>query len=283
MADWQFERATALARGDRWGARLATVRAAAALVRVAGHRVVSAPLDAFAVDAARRLAGLAAIATVAATIPVWMIALATDGYQMFVTGMNVVRLLVYLSPTALVVTIPIGLSTGVLAACSRPSDARRLRIAVVLLVIVATTTSSVLMLRLAPAASRAFRELAVPVGGELRVNRPGSIGYRFEQHEGRALLCASAVLAGFALSAAAAATPRRRWMRPSAGLASVGYPFLYLPAGVLAFGGVVPPPLAVWLPNMLFVTLTIFLIGFTWTTRTRRHGRPHRVDTYHRA
>jgi hypothetical protein len=33
IADWQFERATALARGDRWGARLATVRAVAALAR----------------------------------------------------------------------------------------------------------------------------------------------------------------------------------------------------------------------------------------------------------
>jgi len=286
MADWQFERGTALARGDRWGARLATVRATAALVRIAGYWVVRAPRDAFAGDAAQRLAGLAAIATVLATIPVWMmplIALATGGYQMFVSAMNVALLLVYLSPTALVVTIPIGLSTGVLAACPRPSDARRIRVAVVLLVIVATLTSSVLMLRLAPAASRAFRELAMPVGGELRVNRPGSIGYHFEQSEGFALLCANAVLAGFAFSAAAAATPRRRWPRLSAGLASVGYPFLYLPAGVLAFSGVVPPSLAVWLPNMLFVTMTIFLIAFSWTRRPRQHERPRGVDTHYRA
>jgi hypothetical protein len=166
-----------------------------------------------------------------------------------VTAVNVALLFLYLSPTALVVAIPMGLSTGVLAACGRPSDACRIRVAVVLLVIVATVVACTLFLWLAPITSRAYRELAAPAGGELRVNLPGSVGYRLAQHEGSALLCASTVLAAFGLSAAAAAAPRRRWVRLGAGIASVGYPFLYVPVAVLAFSGVVPAALACGCPT----------------------------------
>ena len=37
IADWRFERATALARGDQWGARAATLHGVVALIRVAAH------------------------------------------------------------------------------------------------------------------------------------------------------------------------------------------------------------------------------------------------------
>jgi lipopolysaccharide export LptBFGC system permease protein LptF len=227
---------------------------------------VAAPHDAFATDTARCVAGSAAAATAVVTIAIWtmpLIALATGAYpSMPVTALNVALLFGYLSPTALVVAIPMGLSTGVLAACGRPSDARRIRVAVVLMVIVATVVACMLFLWLAPITSRAYRELAAPAGGELRVNRPGTIGYRVSQHERWALLCANAVLATFALSAAAAASPRRRWVRLGAGIASVGYPFLYVPVAVLAFSGVVPAALAAWLPNILFATATLLLVGW---------------------
>ena len=266
IADWQFERATALARGDQRGARLATVRAVAALARVAVHCLAAAPHRAFATDTARCAAVSVVAATAVVTIAVWilpLLALATGAYpSMPVTAMNVALLFLYLSPTALVVAIPMGLSAGVLAACGRPSDACRIRVTVVLLVIVATVVACMLFLWLAPITSRAYRELAAPAGGELRVNLPGSVGYRLAQHEGSALLCASTVLAAFGLSAAAAAAPRRRWVRLGAGIASVGYPFFYVPVAALAFSGVVPAALAAWLPNILFAIATLLLVGW---------------------
>jgi len=268
IADWHFEHAAALARHDQWAARLATMRAVGACARVAVYCVAVAPLDAFASDSPRRVAGAAVVATVAVTMVIWSIsifALVTGAYSMDVTILNVVLLFVYLSPTAFVVTIPVGLSTGVLAACSRPSDVRKARIAVVLLAVVATVVSLTLSLWLTPTTSHAYRELARPVGGELRINAPGSIGALLEWHQGWALLGANAVLATFALCAAAVTAPQAIWVRFWAGVASVAYPLLYVPAGVLALARVVPAVFAAWLPNVLFATAALVFVGWNRT------------------
>lgn len=204
-------------------------------------------------------------ATTLLTMATWMLPLfvvATGGYpSMRITTANVVRLLLYLSPTALGVTIPIGLSIGVLVVCSSRTPPRHVRATVVLLAIAATALACALFIAIAPLASQAYRDLASPPGIELRVNRPGTVGYQLDRYGRWALVCGNGVLAAFAMSAATA-TRRRTWIGAAAGLASVLYPFLSVPTGVLAFERVLPVLLAAWLPNLMFATATLLLIGW---------------------
>jgi len=281
IADWHFERAVALGRHDRWAARLATIRAVIALVRVAVYCVAVAPVDASAGDPSRRIAGAVVVATAMITMVPWSIslfALVTGAYAMDVTTLNVALLFVYLGPTALVVTIPVGLSTGILAACGRPSDARTARIAIALLVVLATAVSVTLLAWLSPITSYAYRQLARPIGGDLRVNAPGSVGALLAWHEGWALLGASVVLGTFALSAAAVTTPQAVRVRFWAGVASVAHPLLYVPVGVLAITRVVPTVFAAWLPNALFATAALLLIGWNRTLAATRTAIQRAAD-----
>jgi len=262
IADLQFEHAEMLARGERWRARLATMRAIVALARVL-----------VAADGAFRRIGLAALGSTALLVMalsmVPLLALLTGAYSaMPIAAADVLLLLVYFTPVALAVVTPAGVAFGVLIVCRRPSDARHMRVPLALLVVAASALACVLFLYVAPIASAAFRDLARPIGGELRVNVNGSVGYRFEQQEKWAWLFATAVLTLFAASAAAAATRRRAWLRAAAGIASLLYMFLYLPAGMLAFERLIPVPLAVWLPNIAYVAMTIALVRFNPATRS---------------
>jgi hypothetical protein len=72
-----------------------------------------------------------------------------------------------------------------------------------------------------------------------------------------------------------AAEPADQWIGTAAGLASVLYPFLSVPIGVLASEHVLPVVLAAWLPNLIFATATILLIvwnriGYGAGTSTQR-------------
>jgi hypothetical protein len=161
IADLQFERADALARGQRWRARVATWRAVAALGRVLWHRLIPTLLDELAPDAIWRIGRAVFVATALLTMLIWILPLfvvATGGYpSMQITIANVVRLLLYLSPTALGVTIPMGLSIGVLIVCGgRTPPRRHVRATVVLLSIAATAVACVLFIGIAPFASQAY-------------------------------------------------------------------------------------------------------------------------------
>jgi hypothetical protein len=216
----------------------------------------------FADRDAWRVAGWVLTATGALTALTWLLpvfAFATGAYEMPASAANLALLLLYLTPVALPVVMPTGVALGVLAACDSPFDARRTRVAVIALVLVATTVACVLFVWVAPVASAAFRELARPIGGELRINVPGSVGYRLEQQQRWTLLAATAVLAAFASSAANAARLRREWLSGAAGVASFAYPFLYIPCGLVASTGLLPVPIAAWLPNILFTTAAILL------------------------
>jgi hypothetical protein len=265
IADLQFERADALARGDRWRAHVATCRAVAALGRILWHGLVPALRDELATDAMWRIGRAVFAATALLTMPIWMLSLfvvATGGYpSMQVTIAHVVRLLLYLSPTALGVTIPMGLSIGVLVVCGSRTPPRHVRATVVLLSIAATALACALFIGIAPLASQAYRDLASPPGIELRVNQPGSVPYQLEQYGRWALVCGNGVLAAFAATAAAASR-RRTWIGAAAGLASLLYPFLSVPIGVLASERALPVLLAAWLPNLFFATATLLLIGW---------------------
>jgi lipopolysaccharide export LptBFGC system permease protein LptF len=251
IADLQFERAEAFARNDRWRARLAAMRAVLALTRV----LLVADRDAW------HVAGWALAATGALTALTWLLplfAFATGAYEMPASAANLALLLVYLTPVALPVVMPVGVAFGVLAACDSPSDARRTRAAVIALALVATAVACLLFVWVAPVASAAFRDLARPIGRELRINVPGSIGYRLEQQQRWTLLAATAVLAAFASSAASAARrPRREWLIGAAGVASFAFPFLSIPCGLFAVAGILPVPLAAWLPNIVFATAAV--------------------------
>ena len=265
VADLQFEHVDALARGDRWRGRVATCRAVVALGRILCHRLVPALRDELPADAMWRVSRAVFAATALLTMAIWMLPLfvvTTGGYpSMPLTIANVVRLLVYLSPSALGVTIPVGLSIGVLVVCGGRTPPRHVRATIVLLSIAATAVACVLFIAIAPLASQAYRDLASPPGIELRINQPGSVGYQLERYGRWALVCGNGVLAAFAVTAAAAAR-RRTWIGAAAGLASVLYPFLSLPIGVLAFERALPVLLAAWLPNVIFATATLLLIGW---------------------
>ena len=271
IADLQFERADALARGDRWRGRAATCRAVVALGRILCHRGLPALRDELAGDAARRIGGAVLAATALLTIAIWMLPLfvvVTGGYpSMRVTAANVARLLVYLSPAALGVTMPIGLAIGVLVVCGSRTPPRHMRTPVVLLSIAATVAACALFIGIGPLASQAYRDLAVPPGIGFRVNQPGSVGYELERYGRWALVSGNGVLAAFAVAAAAAAR-RQRWVGGAAGVASLLYPFLALPIGVLAFERMLPVFLAAWLPNVIFAAATLLLIGWNRTCQT---------------
>jgi hypothetical protein len=201
-------------------------------------------------------------ATALGLMTVWslpLIALGTGAYYMPATLSNVALLLVYLSPVALPVVMPPGIALGVLAVCRRPSDARRVRFAVVLLVIVGTVVATVLFVWIAPLASQAYRDLAAPRGIDMRVNAPGSAGYQLLRDEGWAILCANGVLAAFGIIAAGVARGRPE-IRLAAGLATMPWPFLYLPFGALATQRLLPILLAAWLPNLIFAPATVLLL-----------------------
>jgi hypothetical protein len=242
---------------------VAMCRAVAALGRILWHRLVPALRDELPADATWRIGGAVCAATALLTMMVWMLPLfvvATGGYpSMRLTIANVVRLLVYLSPTVLGVTIPMGLSIGVLVVCGSRTPPPHVRATVVLLAIAATAAAWALFIAIAPSASQAYRGLASPPGIELRVQQPGSVGYQLGQYGRWALVCGNGVLAAFAMTAAAASR-RRMWIGAAAGLASVLYPFLSVPIGVLASEHVLPVLLAAWLPNVIFATATLLLI-----------------------
>jgi hypothetical protein len=265
IADLQFEYVDAHAGGHRWRARLATLRAALALTRVAVHRALPLVNDALTADdrAGWRIGRAALAATILVVMAVWslpLIALVTGAYpSMPVTAANVSRLLVYVVPEAWPVATPIGLAIGVLTVCGNRSMARRARAAVALLAAAGTAVAFVLFIWIAPRASQAFRDLAEPRGIESRINPPGSRGDQFQRIERWTILSGTAVLAAFAVSAAGAARGRPA-IRFAAGIAAAAYPFVYLPAGVAALTRVLPVALAAWLPNILYTAVTILLI-----------------------
>ncbi len=252
IADWQFEVADACARSDRRRTRLATLRSLVALARV---------LVVANARPATRLAGVALAATILLTIAVWtlpLFAALTGAYAMVLTASNLALLLAYLTPTALAVTIPVGVSIGVLALCRGRDDVRRLRVPAAALGIVATAMAAILFVWVAPIASSAFRGLAQPTGGELRVNPPGSIGDSLARQDGVATLAATAVLCAFALRSASAAR-RWTWVRLAAAVASIVYPFLYVACGALALERALPVSIAAWMPNTLFAAAAVVL------------------------
>ena len=262
VADWQFERGLALARGDRWGARLATARAALAVARVVVRCAVPALHALLATDAAWRIgrATTAAVAIVTAlfyTAPV--AAVFTGAYpSMPITVGNVLRLLVFVLPTLVGVAIPTGVAIGILLACGGRSQPHRVRALVAVFAVIATLAVCA-CIGVATFADRPYRDLTSPPGIEQRINPPGSVGYRFERTSSWSTLCASVVLAAFAFTAASASRGRP-WLRGAAGAASLLYPFSYLLFGMLAFQRIVPVVVAAWMPNVLFVTAAVVLV-----------------------
>jgi hypothetical protein len=263
IADWQFERSAARARGDRWGAHLATLRGAAALLRVLVHCVAPALQDAFASDVSRRAAWSVAAATalvtaLLGTLP--FLAFMVDGFpSLTLTAANVLRLTAFEMPAFVVSGIGLGLPIGVLLACRDALDGRRVRTAVAVLALAGTVAVSGLVVWVVPPATHAFRQLTEPPELGLRINLPGTIGYGFEQQQRWTAVAAVIVLSAFAITAAAAARGRRS-VRLTAGVALLLYPFVYVPAFILAINRVLPVPLAAWLPNLLFTTATVLIV-----------------------
>jgi Lipopolysaccharide export system permease LptF/LptG len=190
-------------------------------------------------------------------------------------------LVAYLIPSALAVSIPVGVAIGsALSLCGR-AFSRRLFGAVVLVALGLSVTSLLNMAWVVPAANQAFREEVFGGPGPLRkghreltlseLGRAPGRDASFEYHQRWAVACAPLTFALFGVVVA------RRLRRASAAvLAGVGLVIVYdvvmTFGGSFAHQGVVPPTAAAWTPPLLLLATVILLarVGTAASvTRTR--------------
>jgi Lipopolysaccharide export system permease LptF/LptG len=190
------------------------------------------------------------------------------------------RWAIYLIPGALPISIPIGLTFGILWGLGRVAASRRSRRLVLLLAIAASVASFTMLAWVLPAANHAFRvsvagrpfqkgtnELTLSELGRLlepgthepmAVAPPATLRtLALVYHTRWALACAPFVLSLFAL-AVTGRGQRGRLMLGLAGCAAIfGYYVIMVAAGELGLDRTLPVFAAAWTPNALFLILSV--------------------------
>lgn len=291
LADLQAEYENAASRGRKWESRLVLVVGHLALLRVV---TVHGGLQAMRIlrndaDTDRR-ALIRTLGASGAIVFLGTVLLVMASFLNFVppTHPKPAELAIYLVPQALPLSIPVGLTFGVLWGLGKAAASRRSRTIVLLLAVMASAVSFAMLAWVVPTANQAFRvsvigrpardvargenELTL---GELRqrlapgmrdqapVAAPSDVRRLALNYHGRwALAGAPLVLAGFAV----ALTSRRRWglVMPLAGcLAIWGYYEVAYEARELALDRTLSAVAAAWAPNVAFSILSaaITLLG----------------------
>jgi hypothetical protein len=197
-------------------------------------------------------------------------------------------LMLYLVPSALVVALPLGLVFGILLGLRDRLSTARVKWTVVVLGIGCSAAAFIIVAWLMPAANQAFRELAagrrvlrgfneltlgeLASGDPIRLMRARRLVWEFNYRV--ALAFAPLVLGLFSLGVTAA---RRRDYGPAtmgaaALTASFGYYALlfYSRQGFL-HGDWLPPAVAAWSPNLVFVAITLILFHRLRTAPKERY------------
>lgn len=276
LADWHNEYRDAVHRGQYWRSRwiqvagvLTTIKVVSLVVCEEGINPLMHP------DRQTQSAVLEASAIFAAVVIVTSAVLAWVPFNMMPVPHPIdARELLYLTPQALPISIPVGLIAAVVfglrGRLSGPT------VTFVLALAVACSLASFVTLGwVAPSANQAYRTKILgfePPKGDRELTL-GELAARIEQirsfdplapatrlsvqyHTRWALSCTPLVLCVFSLAMLRRARRTGIILASIALIASGGFAFLLTWTSYLAFRGIVSPPIAAWLPNAVFIGLT---------------------------
>jgi len=288
LSDLRLEYEEAVKRGRRLeSARIWLVGHIALLQVIALHGGLSAAETVRDLAADDRRALVRTLSASTATVIVGTFVLALVPFVDFVPRDHPrsLELAFYLVPQALALSIPIGLTVGILWGLGCLCHSARTRTVVLLLALMTSALSLVMMAWVVPNSNQAFRVSMtggpLPKGlNELTIRElrrrldtetlvapaampADSLSLSFTYHQRWALGSAPLVLALFAVAFAR----RRRWGRliplPAACLAISAYYIIMYSARGLGLHGSVSPFAAAWAPNAAFLMLSLAMTRFS--------------------
>ena len=288
LVDLQAEHEDAVKCGRRWeSAKICIVGHMALLQVVALHGGLRAMETLRDLTGDDRRAVLRTVVASTAIIVIGTLVLAMVPFVNFVSRDHPrsLELAVYLIPQALPLSVPVGLTFGILWGLGRISPSPRTRTIVLMLAFGASLASFAMLAWVVPNSNQAFRVSMmgrpVPKGdneltiGELRqplnegtrqfpplafASAPPSLALNY--HGRWALGSASLFLAAFAV----ALTSRRQWGRIMqlfvGGVVLFAYYVIMYSARELALDQTIPPFAAAWTPNAAFLMLSLTTMLF---------------------
>jgi len=278
LADLQSEYADAVRRGQSGRRRFVRVAGTLAFwkvisVHAAARAVPNAREWAAADDHAARRTIAFAIRSIAVTsllfgyYPLsYFIKRDHLGYYATVTGHDLARLALYLLPSALAVSSPLGFAGGVLFALRGRTPTRRVRHAVLAIATVYSVLVLIAVAWVVPESNHAFGQLAfgrrIPRGTyEMTLSELWATGRWLDVHQRLALSFGPAILGLFAFSVCAVVKNRSRALVLGlAGLLAYATQYWGPPAPAPAVAQSVSAILAAWTPNLIFAAATAAIL-----------------------
>jgi hypothetical protein len=276
LADWQNEYLDAVQRGRYWTSRWIQFAGMLAVLKVVALITLEQWADALLDRDAETRRALAKASVIFGTVTTS--ATAALAWVPF-NAMPVARPvdfqeLLLLIPQALPLAIPLGLTAAILFGLAG-RVATRLVVGALTWAVICSVMSFLTLGWLAPASNQAYRAKVVgfeiPKGdnesslgeiaariGQIRAFDPSAPARRLSTlyHTRVALSATPLVLTVFSLVTIGRIGRRRAGRVSAAFLACSGFAFLFVWTAYLAFSGAVPPPVAAWMPNIIFVALT---------------------------
>jgi len=285
IADLQHEHDEATRSGHAWRARFLRVVGCAAVWKVAAIAAVRQAIVERTADEDRtagRAVAFSFIAVLVLTAFLLLPVLQSRVFRLASAG-TASWLVLYSVPSALVVTLPLGLVFGILLALRNRVSTARVIWTIAAFMILCSAVSFFTIGWLMPATNQAFRELAagrrilrglneltlgeLASGDPARVMRLISGGVTSERlswefHLRIALALAPLMLGLFSLGVAA--TWRRNYGAVHMGVAALTtsfgyYALLFYARRDVLDGAWLPPMMGAWAPNLVFIAITLLL------------------------
>jgi hypothetical protein len=306
LADLQVEYENAVLRGRKWESRWVWISGHLAFFQAVvvhgGARTIGI-LDELTDEDRRTL--IRTSGSSAAIIAIGTVVLAAVPFLRFLTRSdpNAARLALYVIPQALPISVPVGLTFGILWGLGGAAASRRSRTLVLIAAVTSSVASFTMLAWVAPVANQAFRvsvarhslakgtnELTL---GELgRLLEPGardpmtrpashSRGLALNYHTRWALAGAPLVLSFFAV-ALTSRRQRGRLMPGLAGFAAIfGYYVIMSEARGFALDRTVPAFAAAWAPNAALLILSVAVMrAGSGRSGLERAGDAHLARTH---
>ena len=276
LADWQNEYLEAVQQGRHWTSRWVQFAGMLAVAKVVALVTLEQPAHALAhldPDTRWALAKMSVIFGVVTTVATG--ALAWVPFNAVPVGHPVdLQELLLLIPGARPIAIPIGLTAAILLGLAGRVS-RRIIVGALTWAAICSVMSFLTLGWLAPASNQVYRtkvmgheiakgdneltldELATRIE-QIRAFDPSAPARRLSTlyHLRIALSATPLVVTVFSLVTISRIRGRRGGRLSASLLACGGFTFLLVWTAYLAFRGAVPPPMAAWLPNVIFVGLT---------------------------
>jgi lipopolysaccharide export LptBFGC system permease protein LptF len=277
IGDLQVEYAVAIGRGRR-GLALLTGYVAFAKVAawcgVLGLREARRNWSTADRQGLLRTLWLSACAIVIVSVPLWLLELprTSDMVAEFAPKASIQRLMIYLVPAILPLSVPAGLAIGAAMSTHGRPLSRRLIVAIMLVAIGVSATSLFTLGWITPVTNQSYRETligkTIPKGDreltliELRrsfAERDQEIARRaqFEFHSRLSWAFTPMTLAAFALVVSICRRPRLTKALGSIGVAAFGYYVAFWLANGFNRDGVLLPQLSAWLPQIALIAMTV--------------------------